>query len=313
MVLVNEHDAPVNIDSFFPNKDDPFAIKRSLQLGKEGYNLTVIDRGMAGHIPDATSLLPLNMVPFGVSFNGAILDPSGPWYDGGPADPKNPFDRTCSGWEYEVTHPAVMKLVGVPAILQGHVQPNGLFHYHGYSTTLIYPLRYQERNPDRLQLIGYSADGFPIIDCRLRMCDGTPARLESGYLLRSGFRSRHPRTNPALTPSGRYDGLFVQDYEYVPGARRSDAGALVIPLDQRNGIVLGDDIPALPGFPNRHYAYAMTHDWPMIPRYFACPPDPSFAKIIPLKRFTGSERSRLYETCGARADIIRGLDGRAPY
>lgn len=304
---------PVDIDSYFPNDNDPFAVNRSLELGEGGWTLQVIDRGMAGVIPDPAALWPLNMVPFGVAFNGTILDPSGPWYDGGPADPQNAFDRACSGWEYEVTHPQVMELVGVPDILQGHVQPSGMFHYHGYSATLVDPLRTGAGNADGIQLLGYSSDGYPIIDWRLRARDGSAVRLESGWRLRGGARAAQPQTNPALTPTGQHDGLYVQDYDYAPEERRMDEGVLTIALDRRNGLVLGDDLPPLPGFPQRHYAYVMTPRWPMIPRLFAERPDDSFGGIIPLERGGRPGRSRLYDGCGARADAIRGLDGRGRY
>ncbi|MFN9773565.1 MAG: YHYH protein, partial [Burkholderiales bacterium] len=215
--------------------------------------------------------------------------------------------------EYEVTHPVVMKLVGVPEILQGHVQPSGMFHYHGYSATLIDPLRERAGEPDGVQLVGYSADGFPIIDCNLVAKDGRKVRLESGWRLRQGRRTAQPRTNPALTPSGDHDGLYVQDYEFAPRAQRMENDVAIVPLDRRNGIVLGDDLPVLAGFPARHYAYVLTPDWPMIPRFIAYRPDQSFADIIPMTRGGQAGRSQLYDACGVKADAIRGLDGRERY
>lgn len=126
----------------FPNQNDPFAINDRLQLGEGGYALRTLDRARLGMAPGRDhQSWSMNMIPFGVLLDGSILDPSGPWYDGGPADPNNPFDRACTGWEYEVTHPVVSQLVGVPALIAGHVQPSGMFHYHGYPRLLIEALR----------------------------------------------------------------------------------------------------------------------------------------------------------------------------
>ena len=88
----------------FPNQNDPFEINDRLQLGEGGYALRTLDRARMGMAPGRDHQpWSMNMIPFGVLLDGSILDPSGPWYDGGPADPNNPSDRACTGWEYEVT------------------------------------------------------------------------------------------------------------------------------------------------------------------------------------------------------------------
>lgn len=157
-----------------------------------------------GVIPDDSNHpWSLNMIPFGVAVEGSIMDPSGPWYDGGPADPNNPFDRKCTGWEYEVTHPDVMKLVGVPAELHGHVQPGGIFHYHGYPSAMIAVVRGNAPAETGPIIVGYSADGFPVIDYKIVSSDGIEWIFVSGYVLREGRRQALELTNPTMDAAQR--------------------------------------------------------------------------------------------------------------
>jgi hypothetical protein len=344
-ILVDPRDgARIAYHAAFPNDHDPFAIDTSLRLGESGFALRVTDRGLTGLLPTAeTPWLP-NMIPFGVAIDGSLLDPSGPWYDGGPADPENPFDRTCSGWEYEVNHPLVADLVGVPDLIRGHVQPGGLFHYHGYPAPMVAAARDWEGNAVGVMALGYSADGFPIIDHLLTATDGRRVVFVSGFVLREGPRHAVARTDPARVPDGEFDGLFVQDYVYDPETKIAQMKSAAIAgeswfgldlsadvdirvLDARNGVVLGSALPVLPGYPEPHYAYVLTPDWPEIPRLFAFEPDDSFKAIIPMEvtglgpriaAFLGADvpqgREALYDTCGARVSEMRGLEaGRRAY
>ena len=328
----------------FPNDHDPFAIDTSQRLGPRGFGLRVKDRGLAGVLPEGGSPWLLNMIPFGVAIDGSILDPSGPWYDGGPADPDNPFDRACSGWEYEVNHPFVADLVGVPDDIRGHVQPGGMFHYHGYPAPMIAAARIAKANNTGIILVGYSGDGFPIIDHRLTTHDGRNVVLVSGYVLRSGTRQPVPRTNPDLVPQGMYDGLYVQDFVYDPAKKRAQVEKLrsengnwfgttigeatvIRMLDPRNGVILGSGLQQLTGHPEPHYAYVLTPDWPEIPRLFAFEPDDSFKAIIPfevtgvgprLAALFGADvpegRKAIYDNCGIQTNDMRGLSAeRSPY
>lgn len=337
----------IDFHARFPNPRDPFAVNTKLKLGNGGFGLRTVDRGLMGVFPgDSDTPWFLNMIPFGVAVDGSIMDPSGPWYDGGPADPNNPFDRACAGWEYEVTHPDVMELVGVPGELQGHVQPGGLFHYHGYPWAMISVLRGRPRAGAGPLVVGYSADGFPVIDYRVAAPDGSEWILVSGYVLREGRRKALERTNPATTPPGSYDGLYVEDYEFAPDRKRSmveralreegqwravsrlDAAsgkARLVYLDANNALVLGDAIPAIEGYPKRQYAYALTPDWPKIPRRFAFEPHESFRNIIPFKTKlvpallskigikAQSARSELYANCPTTLRRIHAPFGRQPY
>lgn len=323
----------VNIYKYFPNRNDPFAINPNRELGSGGYGLQTTDRGLSGVIPAPRDApWALNMVPFGVALDGSIIDPSGPWYDGGPADPNNPFDRKCTGWEYEVLHPTVRRLVGLPDVAPGHVQPGGLFHYHGYPGLLIANLRERKRRlADRSPAlaVGYSGDGYPIVDYIVGAAD--PALfLFSGYVLREGDRMAQSRTNPAYTPAGKHDGLYAQDYIFDPQRKGSEidaalsqrgeyygmkaddlrAGRVVYALlDPRNGLILQGPLQTLEGYPPTHYAYVLTPDWPETPRLFAFEPDDSFKRVIPFQR----ARSALYGNCPSELSYIHIWGDRPPY
>jgi hypothetical protein len=338
------------VHDLFPNDHCPFAIDTAKQLGPEGYALTVVDRTLAGLAPTALDAVwPLNMVPFGVAIDGAIIDPSGPWYDGGPADPNNPFDRACSGWEYDPIFPSVADLVGVSSEVRGHVQPGpggrpgsaGLFHYHGTPAVMLDNLRGMLTEDERRQalVVGYSADGFWILDSVIpapATVSGKRLHLFSGYVLRQGTRAAVPHTNPALVPAGTYDGTFVQDWRFDPEEKRLliesalrdrgeyyglgrteiEAGrAEFAVLDERNGLVT--DRILLRDAPERTYVYVLTPDMPQLPRWFAFEPSPSFRQnLIPFEAPAGigpPGRRQLYQACSADLADVHRWSGREPY
>lgn len=345
----------IRIYDFFPNDHDPFPIATDRELGEGGYALKTPDRGLAGVIPSATDApWALNMIPFGVALDGSFFDPSGPWYDGGRPDPRNPFDRNCTGWEYEVLHPSVRQMVGLPDVLPGHVQPGGVFHYHGRPDALIAFLRERQQKSDEAAgplPAGYSADGFPIVDYVVAG-KGTAEKpalyLFSGYVLRTGNREAVEHTNPDYIPAGAYDGLYVQDYVFDMKAKAAQieealaktgeyyglkaedvrrGRAVYALLDRMNGHIFQRRDGALPGYPDPHYAYVLTPDWPQVPRLFALEPAESFRRIIPFE-FGGLrpkhmpagagvpeqlERKMLYGNCASRLQHVHQWQGRAPY
>ena len=70
----------------------------------------------------------------------------------------------------------------------GHIGPNGLYHYHGIAKSLV-------KTSDN-SLIGYAGDGFEI--------HYRGYKVTSGYELKSGFRPSGP--------GGKYDGRYNEDY-----------------------------------------------------------------------------------------------------
>jgi len=332
----------------FPHARCPFAIDMQAQLGAGGYGLQIVDRASTGELPTkAEPMRPLNMVPFGVAIDGVMLDPSGPWHDGGPADPQNPFDRACSGWEYDPIFGTVAALVGVPPEVRGHVQPGpggrpgsrGLFHYHGVPRAMLAHLKraLSEEERTKALVVGYSADGFLIVDSIIpesATASGKRLHLFSGYVLREGARAGLLHTNPALVPSGAYDGTFVQDWVHAPDVKRARIEAALSErgeyeglsaadraagranyaiLDERNG--LSSSGIAVPSGMRDTYLYVITPDWPEIPRWFALEPSASFRSVIPFDTNGAGPpgRKQLYDACSAELADVHAWNGRAPY
>jgi hypothetical protein len=190
--------------------------------------------------------VPLAMWFFGVAVNGVPFDPSGPFWNADGA----------SGWQFEVLHPANALALGIDGN-HAHTQGRGTYHYHGLPTGLLWELTVAE--PDRVMcLLGYAADGFPIYgpECPADPGDtkSRTTRLRSSYRLRTGRRKDGPK--------GRFDGVFVEDFEYVP--KHGD-------LDECNGRT-----GPTPEFPDGTYYYVLTDQFPFIPRLLRGTPDVSF-------------------------------------
>jgi len=138
-----------------------------------------------------------------------------------------------------------------------HVQPNGAYHYHGIPTGLVAALT--DGKP-KMVIVGWAADGFPIYN-NLGHADpknaNSPLRtLKSSYRVKSGVRPSGP--------GGKYDGLYVNDYEYVPGAGD---------LDDCNGV-----FSPTPEYPDGIYHYVLTEQFPYVPRMWRGTPDQSFRR-----------------------------------
>ncbi len=194
----------------------------------------------------------LGMHPFGVATNGVPFDPgAAEWYRDDPS----------SGWRYEPLSGG--RDVGLDHH-HAHVQPGGTYHYHGLPTGLL------RRNlgKEPVVLVGWAADGYPIYGPFGYMDPADPA--SEPMLLASSWRLKEGRRPGGDQPSGRYDGTFVQDYEYVSGAGN---------LDECNGRTA-----ATPEFPEGTYHYVLTEGWPVIPRCFKGTPDPSFLRHGPRPR-----------------------------
>jgi hypothetical protein len=173
---------------------------------------------------------------FGVAVNGVPFDPgAGEFYDGEP------------GWQYEPLSGAIDLGIDVS---HAHVQPTGKYHYHGLPTGLIDSIEVQAGSHS--PLIGWAADGFPMYAVYgysdPKDANSPIKKLTSSYRLKPGDR---PGGN---APSGKYDGTFVRDYEFVEGTGD---------LDQCNG-----RFTVAPEYPGGTYAYFMTEQWPVVPRNY---------------------------------------------
>lgn len=223
----------------FPNRGNPHAIT------EQAYNLTLPAKPVAAaeitwlHRPVGGAQRGAPNLPFGIAVNGVLFDPGTAEFWNG--------DR-ATGWNYEALGGAVG--LGLDTN-HAHVQPNGAYHYHGVPTLLFKSL---DSAPDQHSpLIGWAADGFPIYALRgwrdSRNSKSGVKALRSSYRLRPGERPA-----PPAGPGGRFDGAFIQDYEFVAGSGDLDA------CNGRLGVT--------PEYPDGTYAYFLTEEWPVIPRGF---------------------------------------------
>jgi hypothetical protein len=171
----------------FPNRNNPNSIS------EQNYSFRVPLEPAA-----AKQVTRLRLGPFGIAVNGVLFDP-------GAAEFWN--DDPDSGWQYEAKGGQID--LGLDEN-NAHVQPNGAYHYHGLPTGLIDALGKGER----MLLIGYAADGFPVYS-QFGAADpndakGKVRKMKPSYRVKSGSRPSGPR--------GKYDGAFTEDFEYVAGA-----------------------------------------------------------------------------------------------
>ena len=132
-----------------------------------------------------------------------------------------------------------------------HTQPDGRYHYHGNPMALFD----DAPGPDGSPVIGFAADGFPIYGSYFVDNTGTLRKAQPSYQLRSGTRP-----DGASGPGGRYDGTYIDDYQYT------GAGD----LDACNGMTV-----------NGQYGYYVTDSYPWMMNCFTGSPDGSFDKGRP--------------------------------
>jgi hypothetical protein len=132
-----------------------------------------------------------------------------------------------------------------------HTQPDGTYHYHGNPLAL-----FEQSNPKAPSpVIGFAADGFPIFGSFIND-NGKIRRATTSYRLKSGTRRGGP--------GGKYDGTFIDDWEYVAGSGD---------LDQCNGMMQ-----------DGAYGYVVTATYPHVLGCFTGTPDSSFKKRPPGRR-----------------------------
>ena len=189
----------------------------------------------------------------GVALNGVVFDP-------GTAEFWN--DDRSSGWNYEALSGKIN--LGLDSS-NAHVQPNGAYHYHGLPGALIDKLAGASKGTKMVQ-VGWAADGYPIYASwgPDKAADGAGAvrELKASYRIKAGDRPKGESS-----PGGKYDGTFVQDYEYVAGSGD---------LDECNGRA-----GVTPEFPAGTYYYVLTREYPFVPRLLHGTPDESFRKRPP--------------------------------
>lgn len=226
-LILESNGVPNHPTGAFPNKNCPFGIMAHARKFTVAANPVV-----------AAKTTAIDGWLFGVAINGVVFDPTGPYlYDG--------TKRT--DWHFEVMSAAARPSLGLD-MNNAHSQPGGEYHYHGLPVGLLDMIA----KDGSITLAGYAADGFPIY--------APYGNLKSGYRLKNGKRAGD-------VPGGKYDGTFVQDYEWAQG---------VGDLDECNG-----HVGKTPEYPDGIYHYVLTSEFPFVPRAWRGTPDASFAHPSP--------------------------------
>ena len=128
-----------------------------------------------------------------------------------------------------------------------HVQPTGTYHYHGIPEGL---LDVMSSDKNRMILVGWAADGFPIY-ARYGYTDPQDNSsalkiVESSYQLKESSADGRPSTT--FFPLGH----FTQDWEYVDGSGDLDE------CNGREGVT--------PEYPEGTYHYFVTDAFPFVQR-----------------------------------------------
>jgi hypothetical protein len=248
--VIESNGIPDHKVSSFPNRGNPNAIS------EQKYRLEVPARPQP-----ATE--PPGRFPYawGVALNGVVFDP-------GTAEVYNDGERS-NPWRYEAlksntemgTTPRIPVGLGLDQN-HGHVQPNGAYHYHGLPTLLIERLSGGER---KMTHVGWAADGYPAYAVYAYADPADPKStlkaMKSSYRLKTTERGGDGQTSP----TGKPDGSFGLDYEYVAGHGDLDE------FGGRTGVT--------PEFPQGTYYYMLTEEFPFIPRKLKGTPDASFNKM----------------------------------
>ena len=191
---------------------------------------------------------------FGILKNGVELDPIA-------AEPFPNMRDPNANWEWNL-EPLNVNL-GLDKS-NAHVQPNGKYHYHGEPKLF---LENQSIASNKMNLIGYAADGFPIYYKyaykNANDMNSEIITMSSSYRLKTGNRPG----NGTSAPCGIYDGAYTADYEYVENLGTLDKA------NGREGVT--------PEYPSGTYYYMITENFPVIPRYFRGIPSQSFKMSRP--------------------------------
>jgi hypothetical protein len=193
------------------------------------------------------------MLP-GVALNGVVFDPgTAEWW-------KN--DRS-SGWNYDALSGRIN--LGVDSS-HAHVQPNGAYHYHGVPVGLVDKLLGDKKKGESMVQVGWAADGYPMYAVwgyeKAGDAKSAVRELKSSYRLKAGERPAGEKG-----PGGKYDGTYVQDFEYAAGSGD---------LDECNGRT-----GPTPEFPEGTYYYVITNQFPFVPRMLHGVADESFKRKGP--------------------------------
>ena len=121
-----------------------------------------------------------------------------------------------------------------------HVQPTGVYHYHGTPTSVINEF---DEGTDLVH-IGFAHDGFPMYYSKSDKYKPSYKELEGDRTGEDCTYTTHRTIDVSV--GGHHDGTFTSDFEYVEGSGD---------LDECNGITI-----------DGQYMYLVTNDFPYISR-----------------------------------------------
>ncbi|MEL6719524.1 MAG: YHYH protein [Bacteroidota bacterium] len=188
---------------------------------------------------------------FGILLNGVLLDP-----EAAEPFPHEGFFASDVNWAWNLD--AMVLNLGLDCN-NAHVQPSGKYHYHGPPKLYLESL---SANSNKMIIVGYAADGFPIY-YKYGYSDANDAESEiialaSSHQLKSGNRPG----DGISAPCGAYNGVYTNDWEYQTGLGD---------LDECNGRV-----GVTPEYPQGTYYYIITDEYPFLPRCFKGSPSNDF-------------------------------------
>ena len=178
----------------------------------------------------------LKNAAFGVALDGILFDSTPDYYW------KN---KKTLNWPF---NPMATKNYHKIDSFNGHPSKEGTYHYHGIPHILI-------NNNNNQVFLGYAADGFPIYNQYIKK--------KQSYKLKPSYRIK--RGNRVTGPKGKYTGLYINDFEYVPGLGD---------LDECNGY-----FGSTKEYPQRTYMYILTDTYPHMPPCFRGTPHLSILKV----------------------------------
>jgi hypothetical protein len=220
----------------FPNNDNP----NTITAQNISASVTVT--------PTATSVVTPRVGAMdkpGVALNGIAFDPgtAGTCSDTGTCQQGG---QAVGAWNLEALGQTFFKW-GTDTS-NAHVQPNGMYHYHGIPEGLVTKL---SNGNKVMTLIGWAADGFPIY-ARYGYTAATDAS-SAVKVVTSSYRTKAtPDLNRPATTTTYAMGTFTQDYEYVAGLGDLDE------CNGRTGVT--------PEFPQGIYHYYATDTFPHLQR-----------------------------------------------
>ncbi|MEN9374587.1 MAG: hypothetical protein RIR79_2139 [Pseudomonadota bacterium] len=225
---------PDHVVGTFPNSNNPNAI--SAQSVSASLAL----------VPTLTTAITGRTGPtlaMGYALNGVKVDPA----TAGTCDNTGTncdLARGTGAWNIEALGQSSFKF-GTDTN-NAHVQPGGMYHYHGIPEGLVTKLN----KGQAMTLIGWASDGFPIY-ARYGYTTATSATsaikvMKGSYQLKATAAANRPATSTYPM------GTFSQDYEYVAGSGDLDE------CNGRTGVT--------PEFPQGTYHYYATDSYPYLQR-----------------------------------------------